>query len=744
MKKRIYKGIEFINIHKEYTNIVTMHYFTKDFQAVIRLLIIIAFCLVCLMACTTKESDQTSIASTMVYDDAAIADKNNESEWLAYGRTHSEERFSPLADVNDQNVSGLRVDWYLDLPNDVGLVSTPLVVDGVMYFTSTMNVIRAVDAVSGKELWTYDPKVGEQIKGRRQAGWVHNRGISFYKDKIYAASWDGRLFALDHKTGKKIWEVTTFEPERSLYITGAPKAFAGKVLIGNGGTEEGPTRGFVTAYDADTGEEAWKFYIVPGNPDDGFENKTMEMAAETWTGEWWKHGGGGNAWHGFTYDAELDVLYVGTGNGSPWNRKIRSPEGGDNLFLCSIVALNPHTGEYLWHYQTTPGETWDYNSNMDIILTDLTIKGEKIKAMLHAPKNGFFYVINRETGKLVSAEPFAETSWASHIDMETGRPVEIPGARYETAPTMITPSPWGAHSWHAMSYSSQTGLAYIPTLHMAVGFSDEGIDLKNWQAVEFDGGVGVNMDLDVKEPRTYPASLTAWDPAEQKQIWSIPQESFWNAGTLSTAGNLLFQGRSDGKLLAYDAKTGKTLWTFDAGLGISAPPITYKINGRQYISLLVGFGGGYAAIGGKESYELGWSYRTHTRRLITFSLEGEANMPNLPPRHYPKPIVDPDFKIDEKLAQQGAGLFGNCASCHGWGMYGAGMAPDLRASTVPLELPTFKEVVQGGALNDRGMPAFPEMTDEQLTALQNYIRYRAKETLPEYELLMEEIKPGVK
>ena len=668
------------------------------------------------------------------YGDEAMADESNTSEWLAYGRTHSETRFSPLKDINAENVSQLKVDWFMDLPNDIGLVSTPLVVDGVLYFTGTMNVIRAVDAVSGKLLWTYDPKVGEAIKGRRQVGWVHNRGISFYKGKIYAATWDGRLFALDCKTGEKIWEVTTFDPERSLYITGAPKAFAGKILIGNGGTEEGPTRGWVTAYDADTGEEAWKFFIVPGNPADGFENEAMEMAAKTWTGEWWKHGGGGNAWHGFTYDPELDQLYIGTGNGSPWNRKIRSPEGGDNLFLCSVVALNPHTGEYLWHYQTTPGETWDYNSNMDIVLTDLNIEGKPVKALLHAPKNGFFYVINRETGNLISAEPFVETTWASKIDLKTGRPVEVPGARYETDRAVITPNPWGAHSWHAMSYSPQTGLAYIPTLHSAVGFSDEGIDLENWQAKEFEGGVGVRMDFDPRDnPRKYPASLTAWDPVRQKLAWSIPQATFWNGGTLVTASNLLFQGRSDGNLLAYDAKTGETLWSFNAGLGISAPPITYKIDGKQYLALLIGFGGGYSAIGGKDAYELGWSYRTHMRRLVVFSLEGSANMPELPPPNVPKPLVDPDFTIDSDLADLGAGQFGNCSGCHGWGMYSGGNAPDLRASIIPLELEAFKEIVQGGARVDKGMPAFPEITDEELKALQHYIRRRAKETLPEYE-----------
>ncbi|MGB5244290.1 MAG: PQQ-dependent dehydrogenase, methanol/ethanol family [Lutimonas sp.] len=681
-----------------------------------------------LFACSENKT------KTIIFNDEAIANETQTSDWLAYGRTHNERRFSPSTQINIDNVADLKVDWFMDLPDDVGLVSTPLVIDGVIYFTGTMNVIRAVDAVKGNLLWEYNPQVAKEIKGKRKIGWKHNRGISFYDGKIFAATWDGRLFALDAKTGKEVWMVRTFSLDRSLYITGAPKAFNGKVIIGNGGTENGPTRGYVTAYDANTGKEAWKFYIVPGNPADGFENDAMEMAAKTWTGEWWKHGGGGNAWHAFTYDEELDVLYIGTGNGSPWNRKIRSPEGGDNLFLCSIVALRPDTGEYLWHYQTTPGESWDYNSNMDIVLTDLNIEGKEIKAILHAPKNGFFYVINRETGKLISAEPFVKTTWASHIDVETGRPVEVPGARYENDTAYITPSPYGAHSWYAMSYNPQTGLVYLPTLHYATNFTDEGIDLDSWQAEEFVGGLGV-IPLEGEAPAEYPASLIAWDPVKQKEVWTVPQEMTPNAGTLTTAGNLVFQGRADGNLLAYNASTGKVLWTYNLGLGIAAPPVTYEINGKQYLSLLVGWGGGASGLGSSLSSEknnpqqLGWSYKTHMRRLVTFSLDGMADMPALPPPHFPKPIEAPEFTINPEKAALGAQLYGFCGSCHGGGAVAAGMAPDLRASEIALNKETFAAVVRDGAKIDAGMPVRPEMTDEQLEALQHYIRQRARETM---------------
>lgn len=658
-------------------------------------------------------------------DDHALADESLVSEWLAYGGTHYEQRYSVLEDITTENVSELKVDWFLDLPNDVGLVSTPLVVNGVMYFTGTMNIIRAVDAVTGKLLWEYDPEVGKHVAGKRQVGWVHNRGISFYKGKVYAATWDGRLIALDADSGELKWSVRTFDEDRALYITGAPKAFKDKVLIGNGGTENGPSRGFVTAYDAETGEEAWKFYIVPGNPADGFESEAMEMAAETWTGEWWKHGGGGNAWHGFTYDPDLDVLYIGTGNGSPWNRKIRSPGGGDNLFLCSIVALDPDTGEYLWHYQTTPGETWDYNSNMDIVLADLNIEGEPVKAILHAPKNGFFYVINRETGKLISAEPFAKTTWATHIDTESGKPVEVPGARYEENAAMILPSPWGAHSWHAMSYNQKTGLAYIPALHLGTEFNDEGVDLANWQSVEFQGGLGVNISISEDERGDYPASLIAWDPIKQEKAWEIPQEHFWNAGTLTTAGDLVFQGRSDGMLVAYNAATGDIVWEYNAGLGISAPPITYKIDGRQYISLLVGWGGGYAGLGGIPASELGWAYREQTRRLITFSLEGSADMASLNPPRVVQPLDAPEFVLDHVLADKGMVVYYKCDGCHGPETYSGGMAPDLRASALPMDEAAFDLVVREGSKVNMGMPAFRELTDDDMLALRHYIRQQA-------------------
>ena len=669
-------------------------------------------------------------AAPPVVDDAALAAETPGNDWLAFGRTYSEQRFSPLTQIDTDTVGRLGVDWYVDLAGDRGLVSTPLVVDGVMYFVRSMNVVRAVDAATGVLRWEYDPDVAGHADRRLRVGWDHSRGIAFWQGKVYVATWDGRLNAIDAGTGRELWSTLTIDPGAPFYITGAPKVFRGKVLIGNGGTENGAARGYVTAYDAETGEQAWRFHIVPGNPADGFENDAMAMAADTWTGEWWEFGGGGNAWHGFTYDPEFDAVYIGTGNGSPWNRKIRSPGGGDNLFLCSVVALDADTGEYRWHYQTTPGETWDYNSNMDIVLADLTIDERPVKALMHAPKNGFFYVIDRSDGRLISAEPFTEVTWASAVDTATGRPVEVPGARYETGAALISPGPIGGHSWHAMSYNPETGLAYIPTIHLSYQFTDEGVDVDGWRSPVGRSDTGVSTRrLGSSRQDDVIGSLQAWDPVRQEQVWEVPLEGMWNAGTLTTAGNLVFQGRADGNLVAYDAASGAEQWRFHVGSGISAPPITYAVDGRQYVALLVGWGGAMAGVGGPSEAAHGWSYGVHPRRLIAFALDGGTELPASPPPRVPVPVEAPFFEVDAGLAQQGAREYGGvCSSCHGRGAMSSGMAPDLRASGAVLSAAAFARVLRDGR-NAQGMPAYPELTDQQLTALRHYIRERAERDL---------------
>lgn len=670
----------------------------------------------------------TLIANETLVDDRALGDETSGKNWLAYGRTYSEQRYSPLSQLDTRTVRDIGLAWVMELPNDRSLTGTPLVVDGVMYFEGSYNLVYAVDAKTGALIWKYDPKVIDTAGDRLRVMWDSSRGLAYWKGKVYTATIDGRLIAIDAANGKEIWNTMTVDPRKALFITGAPKAFNGKVIIGNGGTEWGPTRGYATAYDAETGEQAWRFWAVPGNPADGFENEAMQMAAETWTGEWWEHGGGGTIWHGITYDPEFDTVYLGTGNGSPWNPKVRSPGGGDNLFLCSIVAVDAQTGGYKWHYQTTPGEAWDYNSNMDIVLIDVKVGGQIIKAIIHAPKNGFFYVINRANGELLSAEKIGKVDWATHVDLKTGRPVERKGARYEDGEEVVWPSAFGVHNWHAMSYNPGTGLVYVPSIEMPGLFTDKGMLPMEWESPYFAYDPALDVIRDDVPANAGTGALKAWDPVKQKLAWEVPLPGIWNPGTLTTAGNLVFQGRADGKFVAYRADNGEVLWTADLGSGISAPPITYEVGGTQYVSILVGWGGVGASMVGSIAAQHGWAYKAQTRRLFTFTLGGKVPMPAIEPPLIPRPIAAPDFAVDEQLAEKGSWLYkDSCMMCHGSGAVSGGYAPDLRASSMVLSPQAFKSVVVDGELRAKGMPDFAELTDQQLETLRHFIRRQASE-----------------
>jgi quinohemoprotein ethanol dehydrogenase len=659
-------------------------------------------------------------AATTV-DNAVLANEADGSNWPAFGRTFSEQHFSPLDQINSGNVQHLGLAWSFDV-NDVWNVSSvPVAVDGVIYFVGGYGNVYAVDAVSGKLLWEFNPKVSG-FKMRLAWG---VRGLTFWNGKIYVGAMDGRLFALDAKTGNVVWEQLTTEPNDLRYITGAPRVFNGKVVIGHGGADMGWVRGYVTAYDAETGKQLWRFYTVPGDPAKGFENKAMAMAAKTWTGEWWKFGGGGTVWNAMTYDPEFNRLYLGTGNGSPWNAKLRSPQGGDNLFLCSIVALDADTGEYVWHYQTNPYESWDFNSDMDMTLATLTIDGKPRKVLMHAPKNGFFYVIDRETGKLISAEKIAKVTWADHIDLKSGRPVEYPKIRYEDGETLMWPGSGGAHNWQPMSFSPDTDLVYIPVHDIPGYYNDIGIDPKTWQMGR-DGVLGINLSFDDVPKQAGSAALLAWDPVQQKQAWRVPLAGAINGGVLSTHGGLVFQGQADGKFVAHAAESGATLWSYDMGVGTQAAPITFSANGRQYVSILAGWGGGVDTLG-SLSAQHGWVGREHPRRLLTFVLDGNAKLPPSPPPSRPEPITDPSFKIDTAKAAKGETVYSKCVICHGVGVVSGGYAPDLRASPIPLSAAAFTAVVRDGGLETRGMPKFAELSDDDIEALRNYIRMHAQE-----------------
>ena len=667
-------------------------------------------------------------AATTV-DAAALSDQTQGKNWLAYGRNFYEQRYSPLTQIDTENASKLGLAWSMALPKDRSLLGTPVVVDGVLYFSGSWSVTRAVDAKTGKLLWEYDPKSIEHAGDRLRIFWDSNRGLAYWKGTIVICTIDGRLIALDAKTGKERWSTQTFDESKPMYISGHPKVFRGLVLIGNGGTEFGGSRGFVSAYHVTTGKLAWRWYVVPGNPADGFEDASQEAAAKTWTGEWWKHGGGGNVWNGITYDPEFNQILLGTGNGSPWNRKVRSPGGGDNLYLCSVVALDADTGKYKWHYQTVPGETWDYNSSMDIVLADLDIKGKKTKAILHAPKNGFFYVLDRSNGKLLTAEKIAQVTWATGIDMKTGRPIEAPGARYEDGEELVWPGPLGAHNWHAMSFSPKTGLVYIPKQELPAMFNDKGVKMVDWRSPYFGMDTAVDMGLGGDVPQDIAtSSLLAWDPIKQVKVWEAPQPEYWNAGTMVTAGNLVFQGGISGEFAAYDARDGKKVWSVNVGSGISAPPITYEVDGKQYVSLLVGFGGaGVSLAGGTALARFGWAYGAQTRQLYTFALDGKAPMPKVGDPVVPKAIVMPEFKVDDQLATRGEEIWkGNCVICHGAGAVSGGYAPDLRASPIFATPAALKAVIHDGLKVANGMPRYKDMSDADLEALQHFVRKQAK------------------
>lgn len=671
-------------------------------------------------------SREITAGPTAAAIDAQLIDTADGSDWPGFGRTYGEQHFSPLADVNDANVGQLGLAWSMDL--DPGnSVTGPIAVGGTLYFARAYSVVNAVDAATGTLKWVFDPKAPEASGHKLRQGWG-SRGVAWWNGKVYTATQDGRLIALDAQTGKPVWTAQTVAANDPRFISGAPRVFDGKVVIGNGGADEAAIRGYVTAYDAETGRQLWRFYTVPGNPADGFENKAMAMAARTWAGQWWTKGGGGTVWNAITYDKDSDTLYLGTGNGSPWNRKIRSEGKGDNLFLCSIVAIDAKTGAYKWHYQVNPGESWDFNAAMDMELADIRIAGSPRKVLMTAPKNGFFYVIDRITGKLISAEPFVKATWAKGIDVKTGRPIENLNIRYENGPASFSPTPVGAHSWLPMAYSRLSGLAYIPAIELEATWDDAGITPANWKrkpgmALDY----GVNSAIRIPKGKEESASaLVAWNPVTQKQAWRVPTPLHFNGGVVATAGNLVFQGQMDGLFNAYDAKTGRRLWSFDAKAPVIAPPISYRAGGRQYVTVITGNGtsGGFL---GSVLARYGIDYRTQARRVLTFAIGGKAVLPDRVP-YVPVAMDDPGFRPDAAAETRGSDIYNTrCVVCHGGGVAAAGVAPDLRTSAVVADSTAFDLVVHEGELVSNGMPRFEELTDGARADLRQFLRAAARD-----------------
>jgi len=688
-------------------------------------LLLLALSLVLSAACSRQAPDAEPGVDSAAQPGpvTALADV----EWRKHGLTDAEDRFSPLLDINADNISELGLAWYFDYPTNRGLEATPLMVDGVLYTSGSWSMVYAHDALTGELLWFYDPQAPRDWAIKMCCD-VVNRGVAYSDGKLFFGTIDGRLISLNANDGSERWSVQTTDRERPYSITGAPRLVKDKVIIGNGGGEFG-VRGYVSAYHQGSGKMAWRFYTVPGNPADGLESEALERAVETWGGgEWWKVGGGGTVWDSMAYDPELNLLYVGVGNGAPWNRQIRSPDGGDNLYLSSILALNPDNGKYVWHYQTTPGETWDYTATQHMILADLELDGEPRKVIMQAPKNGFFYVLDRATGKLLSADAYATVTWATHVDMETGRPVETQDARYldgAVGPLQL-PGPIGGHNWHPMSFNPETGLVYIPAQDVPWVYQTD-TEFRHrkgfWNTGTDSRAASLPDDPNTKAAvlATVTGSIIAWDPVAQAPRWRVDHEGPWNGGILSTAGNLVIQGNANGEVAAYRADTGEEIWQFDAQTGVVAPPSTFRLNGEQYIAIAAGWGGSLALVGGEA---LTAGSIPNRSRLLVFKLNGEAELP--PAIETPLVIDPPELTASaEQVAAGRKEYLTYCVFCHGDGMVSGGATPDLRALTAEKHA-LWDAIVLGGMHWQNGMVGFGgELSKEQSDNIQSYAIERA-------------------
>jgi len=651
-------------------------------------------------------------------DDARIAAAATDpASWLTHGRTWSEERFSPLEQIDETNVAKLAPAWVYATGETRGHEATPLVADGVMYTTLPWSIVVALDAATGRELWRTDPGV-PKAWGRHACCDVVNRGVALYRGRVYVGALDGRLIALDARTGARVWETLTIDRSLPYTITGAPRAAAGLVFIGNGGAEFG-VRGYVSAYDADTGALVWRFYTVPGRPGQPRENAALEIAAKTWPADsTWESGLGGTVWDSLAYDPELGLLYVGVGNSSPYDRRVRSPGGGDNLFLASILALRAKTGELVWYYQTTPGEAWDYTATQHMILAELEIGGRERRVLMQAPKNGFFYVLDRATGELLSAEKYASVGWASRVDLATGRPVETGAAEWHEKPALVIPGIAGAHNWHPMAWSPQTRLVYIPTLEMAYPlFPDPGYRHRPGHFNTSEDLVALARSLDGFERSLRfcaPTQLTAWDPVAKRRVWQVTHRSEVNGGALATAGNLVFHGSGDGTLAAYRATDGAKLWESSIGIAVMAPPISYRVNGEQYVAVTVGMGGSEGLNMTEFDYQ-------NAGYVIAWKLGGKAELPRVEKRPPGRVQVEPMHAPPERIAQGEALYAQHCFRCHGMGTKSGGELPDLRFASRDTHA-RWNDIVLSGLRADRGMASFADVLDaDGAAAIEAYV-----------------------
>ncbi|MBW2695985.1 MAG: PQQ-dependent dehydrogenase, methanol/ethanol family [Deltaproteobacteria bacterium] len=673
------------------------------------------------LAIPLARADETAPSRSAWVDAERIAQADLQPDaWLTYGRTYDEQRYSPLTQLDRSNVAELGLAFSYATQTRRGMEATPLLVDGTLYTTGSWSRVYAVDAVTGEERWTYDPRV-PRSKGRNACCDVVNRGVALWKGRVYVGTIDGRLIALDARTGKPVWEVMTVDPTWPYTITGAPRVVKGKVVIGNGGAELG-VRGYFGAYDAETGELVWRFYTVPASSEGPHEHPELEMAAATWSKDsMWETGLGGTVWDGFAYDPDLDLLYAGVGNSSVYDRAKRSPGGGDNLFLASILAVRPDTGKLVWHYQTVPGEAWDYTATQHIMLADLEIGGKPRKVLMQAPKNGFFYVLDRATGELLAADPYVDISWATHVDLKTGRPAERPEADWSKEQRLVTPGAPGGHNWHPMAFSPRTGLVYVPTTSSGYSYApDPAFRYRpgGYNTAEDIGTVSDQIQNGLRYiPLCSPTHITAWDPVKKRQAWRIVHESAVPAGVLATAGDLVFQGTGT-SFAAYDARTGERLWSVDTGVGIIAPPITYEIDGVQYVAVMAGIGGSHGGHQVEFDYE-------NEGQLLVFKRGGREKMPT-PPRKPARRVEAPPTTASAEEVRRGRDLYARqCFYCHGFAAEASGLHPDLRYAKKEVH-ESWNDIVLGGTRLSGGMASFADQLSlEESDAIHAYVIERA-------------------
>jgi len=659
----------------------------------------------------------TATAQGQVTNKRVLEESATGENWFLKGGNFHGDHFSPLTQVNDENVADLGLAWATDLPIPDGISATPIVVDGVIYLSGAFSVVYAIDAEDGHIIWSFDPDVQQAFADDPNMSWPArvNRGVAVWGGLVLATTADCRLIGIDAATGRQRWSQQTCDTQLGYAITDSPYVGGGKVFVGNAGSESGEkNRGYVSAYDVHSGERIWRFFIVPSDKPEENTSVAMKMAAATWSGDALaKFGGGGSNWNEMTYDPESNLLFFGTAGALPYLHSERSPAGRDNLFTSSVLAVNADTGEYVWHYQTVPQDSWEYNATMNIVLADLSIGDEDRKTLLIAPKNGFQYVLDRLTGELLSAEKYAKVNWATHINLETGRPVYDPEGEYwnrtDEGTVTVWPNMWGSHSWQPMAWHPGHQLLYIPVL-----------DIPSIVSPRENGGFDDTMDLftEVDGQPFSPGKLLAWDPVRQTARWTVERPLPFNGGVLATAGNLVFQGDALGRFGAYAADSGEEKWSLATGSGITAAPVSYAIDGQQYVLIPIGSGGGiqfvYPQLGAGDHSE-------GPTRLLAFSLDGGGEFPALERAVRALP-EQPQLAASTEQVEDGKYLYAdNCGGCHGKSASArfGGSVPDLRYSSAETHA-TWNGIVLGGARRANGMPSFA-MEVEQSEAIRNYV-----------------------